>query len=106
MTAPACRPAVPPAWAAASSPACSRRSWPAQKAGPAPVMRTARTSGLAAAWPSTASSAVFISAVRALWACGRFSTMVATASVKSQRTVSGSGSVTELSWGTGHPNRP
>ena len=57
----------------------SERSWPAQKARPAPVTTTQRTAGSAAAASSAASNSACIAVVKLLSDCGRLSVSVRTA---------------------------
>jgi hypothetical protein len=69
----------------------SPRSWPAQKARPAPVRMTARTERSAAIWRRASSRATLTSMVRALRAAGRSSVSVATPSAIEVRSPSVTG---------------
>ena len=67
----------------ASMPTCSRRSWPTQKARPAPVSTTARTASSAAIASSVSRSSSFSAMFSEFSDSGRLSVSVATPSVMS-----------------------
>ncbi len=76
-------PPDPVARSSASSPMCSLRSWPTQKARPVAVSSTARTAVSAAASRRVSRSATFASMFIAFIASGRLSVIVASPSVTS-----------------------